>query len=97
MKEKQQHITIQIADQPPIDLDIRPEAEEMVRKTERSVNKVWRRWCSDFKAKSSTEVLAMVTYQYAKLYYELVDRIDSDEKMLSDFDAELSRLLLEVK
>lgn len=97
MKERQQHITIQIADQPQIDLDIRPEAEELVRKTERSVNKVWRRWCADFKHKSPGEVLAMVTYQYAKLYYELVDRIDRDEKMLSDFDAELSRLLLDVK
>lgn len=97
MNEKQQHITIQIADQPPIHLDIRRDAEEMVRKTERSINKVWTRWCADFKQKSPTEVLAMVTYQYAKLYYELVERIDKDEKMLSDFDAELSRLLLQVK
>lgn len=97
MKDKQQHITIQIADQPPIDLDIRPDAEQLVRRAERSVNLVWNRWCSDFKHKSPTEVLAMVTYQYAKLYYELIDRIEGDEKMLTDFDAELSRLLLEAK
>ncbi len=96
MKE-QQHITIQIADQPPIDLDIRRDAEEFVRKTERSVNKVWAHWCNDFKQKSPSEVLAMVAYQYAKLYYELVERIDRDEKMLTDFDQELSHLLLEVK
>lgn len=94
MKDKQQHITIQIADQPPIDLDIRRDAEDLVRRAERSVNKVWAKWCADFRHKSSTEVLAMVTYQYAKLYYELLDRIEADEQTLTDFDAELSRLLL---
>lgn len=92
-----QHITIQIADQPPIDLNIKRDTEEMVRKTEKSINKVWATWCNDFKQKSSTEVLAMVTYQYAKLYYELLAKIEANEKTVADFEKKLDTLLLNMK
>ncbi len=92
----QQHITIKIANQPPIGLDIQRDREEMAHRVERNVNKVWARWCQDFRDRKPEEVLAMVAYQYAKLYYELQEQVDGCQGMLNDFEQELDRLLLDV-
>ncbi len=85
MKDSQ-HNSLRSADTPPIGLDIRPDREEMVRRIEKNINTVWARWCDDFSDRTPHEVLAMVTYQYAKLYYELVERVEANEESITDFE-----------
>lgn len=89
----QQNITIRIADVSPISMNIPAETEEVVRKAEFNVNKVWNKWRSDFPTKTSKEVLAMVTVQFAKRYYQLLDQIERQQNFFNDFEAELDRLL----
>lgn len=91
--KKQQNITIKIADVPPISMTIAPETEEIVRIAERNVNKVWSKWLNDFEGQSSKQVLAMVTFQFAKLYYQLLDQANRQEHLLEDFEKELDTLL----
>ena len=93
MKERKQNITIRISDVEPISLTISLDDEEMVRHAERQVNKVWSQWRSDFHTRSSKEVLAMVAYQFARRYYELLGAVKERDKILQDFEAELDRLL----
>lgn len=77
----------------PISLTIDPRTEEIVRVAEYNVNKVWAKWHQEFSTKSSKEILAMVAYQFAKSYYQLLDQATKQEQLLSDFEAELDRLL----
>lgn len=74
-------------------MTISPETEETVRMAERNVNKVWNKWRQDFDSKSSKEVLAMVAYQFAKRYYQLLAQINHQESLLGNFETELDRLL----
>ena len=92
MKDKQ-NITIKIADVAPISMTIAPETEEVVRIAERNVNKVWNKWSHDFEGRSSKEVLAMLTFQFAKAYCQLVDQVNRQEDVLADFEAKLDALL----
>ncbi|MDE6396188.1 MAG: cell division protein ZapA [Muribaculaceae bacterium] len=93
MKERKQNITIRIADVAPLSLTISLNDEEIVRHAERQVNKLWSQWSSDFSIRSSKEVLAMVAYQFARRYYELLGAVKERDKILNDFEAELDRLL----
>lgn len=88
-----QNITIKIGDVAPISMSIAPDSEEWIREAERSVNRVWSRWRAEFENKSSKEVLAMAAFQFAKLYFQLKHNVDSNQKILSDFEHELDRLL----
>lgn len=94
MKE-QQNITIKIADVAPISLTINRQTEEYVREAERNVNKVWAAWTDEFKDKTSKEVLAMVAYQFAKLYYQLLPQMDARERFLEQFESDLDAILLD--
>lgn len=88
-----QNITIRVADVAPMSMTIKPDTEEIVRKAERNVNNLWSTWRGQFSKKSSKEVLAMVAYQFAKHYYELLDHIDAEQAVVAEFEAELDRLL----
>jgi len=92
MKNKQ-NITIKIADVAPISMTILPETEEIVRTAERKVNEVWTKWSHDFEGRTSKEVLAMVTFQFAKAYYQLMDQVNRQEQVLTDFENRLDSLL----
>ena len=67
--------------------------EERVREAEYNVNRVWQTWRSEFDTKTSKEVLAMVAYQFAKLYYQLLHNVDQSHHLIDGFEAELDRLL----
>lgn len=97
MKKDLQSITISIADQHGIGMDIPPETEALVRKVEHNVNKLWASWCEKYKKKSHQEVLAMVTFQYARHYYDLIEKIDANQKAIIDFEKELDSILLDIK
>jgi hypothetical protein len=92
MKEVQQ-ITLKLADTAPMRIKVQRDTEEVVREAERNVNKVWSTWRREFPDKSSRDILAMTAYQFAKLYFQLQHTIESQEKLLSDFEGELDRLL----
>lgn len=93
MKEKQ-HITIHIADVPPLDLQIKPQEEEQCRITEKRVNKLWSAWSKKFEDKSSKEILAMIAYQYAKIYDTLVAQVNSNEEGLVKAEKAIDDILL---
>jgi hypothetical protein len=54
---------------------------------------VWQKWRSDFEKKSSKEVLAMVAFQFAKLYYQLLHNVNREQLLLADFENQLNNLL----
>lgn len=96
MKEKQ-HITIQIADVAPLDLSIEPEKEEMIRKTAQNVTTIWQQFSKQFKGKkNSKEVLAMVAFQFAKSYYELIEQADAEAESLAQAEKAFDDILLDV-
>lgn len=91
--KKQQKITIRIADVGSFGMNIDADSEEVVRVAEKSVNKVWNAWRNEFSEKSNKEILAMVTFQFAKLYYQLLEQVKRQQTLIDDFESELNRLL----
>ena len=75
--KKEQNITIKIADCAPISMTIARDTEELVREAERNVNQVWSRWHAEFEDSTSKEVLAMVAFQFAKLYFQLRHELEA--------------------
>lgn len=96
MKDKQS-ITIRIADQAPIPLQIKPEEEIYVRRAENNVNQLWQSWMRSYKDLSSSRVLAMVAFQFARSF-EMATRVQQHaETILTDFEAELDNILLNIE
>jgi len=91
--DKQQNITIKIADVAPISMTIDRNTEEVVREAEYNVNLVWKAWRNEFDTKTSKEVLAMVAFQFAKKYLQLAHYENSRQQAFDDFEEELDKLL----
>ncbi len=96
MNDKQLNISISIADLPRIPLKIPASSEPLVRRAEENINILWRRWKEreEFKEKSSAQILAMVTFRFAQLYYANLDASESLRQTLDGLEAEFDRLLL---
>ena len=69
MTEDKLNITIRIAGQKPMAMRIDRQKEETVRTAEYQVNRLWERWVKRVPEKAALEVLGMVAYQFAELYY----------------------------
>lgn len=95
MKDKL-NITIRIAELPPFALQIDRKEEEVIRNAEYNVNKLWRTWRQRFADKSSTEVLGMVAFQFAKLFTVLNRQADETTAVLERFERQLDNLLLDI-
>lgn len=93
MGKKEQNITIKIADVAPISMSIAPDKEERIREAEYNVNRVWTEWRRRFENKTSKEILAMASFQFAKLYYQLKQSVDDQQHLLEAFEADLDRML----
>lgn len=89
----EQNITIRIADAAPINTKVPVESEEIVRKAAHNVNKLWSAWQTTYSARDSKDILAMVAFQFARRYYQLLEQIDSQSEILDKFENELNRLL----
>ena len=63
------NITIRIANQAPIPLVINRQDEEVIRMAEYNVNRLWTSWSTKFKSKSQMEVLSMVAFRFAELFF----------------------------
>lgn len=95
MKDKL-NITIRIAELPPFALQIDRREEEMIRNAEYNVNKLWRTWRQRFTDKSSTEVLGMVAFQFAKLFTVLNRQADETAAAIDRFERQLDSLLIDI-
>ena len=69
-------------------------SQDFVRDVEESVNKLYDSWRREFPKKSDREVLAMVAYQYASHYAELVER-HSKAMSLTDKARQIADRILE--
>ena len=96
MKDKPLNITIRIADLPRIPLTIPASSEELVRRAEENINALWNRWKDkeEFREKSSAEVLAMVTFRFAQLYYANLEASASLQDTLASIETRFDELLL---
>ena len=90
------NITIRIANQAPIPLSIKREDEEVIRTAEYNVNRLWNSWSTKFKSKSPTEVLAMVAFRFAELFFTQAELAKDTEDALNSFEARLDEILLDV-
>lgn len=89
-------ITIKIADVAPISMRVRRDEEEKVRQVEYNINKLWTKWRILYGERSSEEVLAMVTFQFAKKYALLADQEARLDQTLLEFEKELDDILLKI-
>jgi len=85
-------IWIQLADANQIALSINPDEEENYRKAEELVNTLWRKWMNRFNDESS-DVLARVAFQFARLYLEAYGENREVNEFLTDLDLQLDTLL----
>lgn len=91
MKDKL-NITIRIADQAPIPLSIKPEEEEYIRKAEESVNHLWREWRTRFNTEPE-QLMAMIVFQFAKLYILQREREKKAISALEALEKEMQSLM----
>jgi hypothetical protein len=92
-KEK---IWIELADAKPIALSISPGEEDSYRKAEELVNTLWSKWMNRFNSTSS-DVLARVAFQFARLYLEAYGENRKVNDFLTDFEQKIDTLLGEEK
>lgn len=98
MTEKILNISLRIADLRPMDMHIPASQEEVVRIAEANINALWRNWSAmpEFKDKSSAEILAMVTFRFAQLYFSTEEASRQVDKTLEGLEKNLDRLLLDL-
>ncbi|MCM1162950.1 MAG: cell division protein ZapA [Muribaculaceae bacterium] len=91
------NISIRIADQPRIPLRIPAHQEETVRRAEENINALWQAWKAkeEFSDKSPAEILAMVTFRFAQLYYSNLEASQNIDKVLAGLESSFDDLLLE--
>ena len=87
-------VTIKIADVEPIHFEIDRDEEIVYRKAEFHVNKLGADWRQAVKNKSSQDVLARGALAFAELYYRKSDELDSQARMIDNFEKQLDDLLL---
>ena len=93
MTEDKLNITIRIAGQKPMAMRIDRQKEETVRTAEYQVNRLWERWVKRFPEKAALEVLGMVAYQFAELYYSSLKSSEEAQKLLDGFEPRLDSML----
>lgn len=93
MTDDKLNITIRIAGQKPVALQINRSDEELVRNAEYQVNRLWGRWVQRFPDKTQTEVLAMVAYRFAELYFTGAKLSEETDRMLEEFEKDIDSML----
>ncbi|MBR4829807.1 MAG: cell division protein ZapA [Muribaculaceae bacterium] len=85
-------IWIQLADANQIALSINPDEEANYRKAEELVNALWNKWMRRFNDTSS-DVLARVAFQFARLYLEAYGENRQVNDFLTDLEKQLDVLI----
>lgn len=97
MPERLINISIRIADHPRIPLRIPQSQEEAARRAEANINELWSKWSGmdEFRDKSSGEILAMVTFRFAQLYYSNLEAAQNIDSVLANLEQKLDGFLLQ--
>lgn len=77
-------------------LQINRADEEIYRIAETNVNELYSRWRARYTDKTSKEVLAMVAFQFAKLYFAARTANESVKALVDQLNQELDHLLFAV-
>ncbi|MCM1519385.1 MAG: cell division protein ZapA [Lachnoclostridium sp.] len=88
-------ITIRIANLPPMRINIAPEEEVAARTAQKNVNLLWERWSERFNDKSPGEIMGMVAYRFAQMYYTAEAQMSELTTAVDDLESTLDSLLLE--
>lgn len=67
--------------------------QDAVRDTEKSIRNLYSAWRRDFPQKTDKELLAMMAYQYASYYEQLLHRVEDAKAIAAATDSRLSELL----
>ena len=97
-KEKQ-NVTLNIAGEQVKTVINRSEEEEL-RKIEKQVTGLWKQWKQMNPSKTDSHVLAMVAFQYSKLYYDELLAGEKREAALQSFiktyEERLNKIVIDV-
>lgn len=76
----------------PLQMNINPSEEEYIRKAEANVNQLWKSWSTRFEVKSE-ELMAMIAFQFAKLYTFQKERENRAIETIKTLEKELEGLM----
>lgn len=91
-------IWIRIANLRPLELSVNPSDEPLFRRAEKNVNSLWNQWMTSFGGnRSSEEVMAMVAFQFARLYLQCYEENVAVNEMLTSFEQRLDEIVIKSK
>ena len=98
MMDDKKQVNVCIANCAPIPILIKEEELEIVQKAQDNVTHIWNVWRDRYSnEKSAFDVMAMVAFQYAKLYYSK-EATESDLiNLLSKFEKDLDSQILKTE
>lgn len=95
--DKTLNILIRIADAEPIALTIPRDEEASYREAEKLVNTLWNKWIDKFDGdNSSHRVMAMVAFQFARLYSKSYNQNVAVNKFLATFEQQLNDVVVKI-
>ena len=96
-KENNLKILIRLAQEEPIALTIPKDEEEGYREAEKLVNTLWNKWVGRFEGDNSSQrVMAMVAFQFARLYSKAYNQNVAVNKLLTEFEKNLDEVILKI-
>ena len=91
------NILIRIADVEPISLTIPSDEEASYREAEKLVNTLWNKWIDKFDDDNSSQrVMAMVAFQFARLYSKSYNQNVAVNKFLTAFEQQLNDVVVKI-
>lgn len=91
------NIKIRLADVEPTALTIPRDEEANYREAEKLVNTLWNKWINRFEGNdASKRVMAMVAFQFARLYSKAYNQNVAVNKFLTDFEQQLNDVVVKI-
>ena len=91
------NIKIRLADVEPTALTISRDEEANYREAEKLVNTLWNKWINRFDGDNSSQrVMAMVAFQFARLYSKAYNQNVAVNKFLTDFEQQLNDVVVKI-
>ena len=91
------NIKIRLADVEPTALTIPRDEEANYREAEKLVNTLWNKWINRFEGENSSQrVMAMVAFQFARLYSKSYNQNVAVNKFLTQFEQELNDVVVKI-
>ena len=91
------NIKIRLADVEPTALTIPRDEEANYREAAKLVNTLWNKWINRFEGDdASKRVMAMVAFQFARLYSKAYNQNVAVNKFLTDFEQQLNDVVVKI-